>query len=774
MPNRRFPRLVAACVVAVGPTFIVLGSTAEIARAAPCTPVSSTVGTDTVLKFTSTGSCTWSVPAGVTQVRALVIGGGGAGGRSTNVGGSGGGGAGAMVVHSAFAVSGNVTVTVGAGGATTTTWGPGENGSSSSLGALVAIGGGGGGDWCDSYCVLSRPPAPQVPGADGGSGGGSGAGLANSLGGNVTSQSLPAGATSYGNKGGDAVSGGNFHGAGGGGAGAAGANRTSSSNPPTAGGIGRQSDITGTNTYYAAGGGGSGGATSDYAAGGTGGGGSGGGYSDSPAATAGQANTGSGGGGGQAGGGSGSGGAGGSGVVIVRFATVPVNSVAPSISGTLQTGDVLTASTGTWAGAPVSYAYQWKSAATAGGTYTDIATAVSSTYTLTDDDIGRHLKVEVTATNVNGAGNPELSSSVGPVTDMPAGVTPVLGPVTSTNDGFTFPITNYSGTYTYSFLATSGSASQTAGTVTVTGLSPSASSTVTVRANRTGYRQATATVTGTARAAATTTTVAPTTTLGSATTTTSVAASSPALEIVVNAPTTTVASAPVTVAASTMTTVRPTVPTVTSMKAATAAPTTTVAPTTTTTMPGNAGGTVAPAAPKIPVVAAGEAGVSVGETTQKAVVTRADDQLVITAGEVTATIGTEFSDGTPGKLDPDGNVRLRAGDRIKISLTGFKPGSRVEVWMFSTPVLLGATEVGYDGRVTGSFAVPQGAPSGAHRIAVVARTYDDRPATLAVGVLLGSWDKGPNVTVWLIVMPIVLAVVGALTLPATRRRRRTA
>ena len=161
-----------------------------------------------------------------------------------------------------------------------------------------------------------------------------------------------------------------------------------------------------------------------------------------------------------------------------------------------------------------------------------------------------------------------------------------------------------------------------------------------------------------------------------------------------------------------------------------------------------------------------------GGAQRDAVVTRSDNQIVVTAGEVTATIGTELKDGTPGELDAKGNVRLSAGDRIKISLNGFKPGSRVDVWMFSTPVLLGTTKVGSDGRVSGSFVVPENAETGAHRVTVVARTNDDKPATLTVGFEVGEWDTGPGVTVWLIVLPIALAIGGALTLPATRRRRR--
>ena len=54
-------------------------------------PTSSVVGADTVVTFSSVGSRTWTVPAGVSSVRYLVVGGGGGGG-SDNGGGGGAGG----------------------------------------------------------------------------------------------------------------------------------------------------------------------------------------------------------------------------------------------------------------------------------------------------------------------------------------------------------------------------------------------------------------------------------------------------------------------------------------------------------------------------------------------------------------------------------------------------------------------------------------------------------------------------------------------------------
>jgi cytochrome c-type biogenesis protein CcmH/NrfF len=38
---------------------------------------------------------------------------------------------------------------------------------------------------------------------------------------------------------------------------------------------------------------------------------------------------------------------------------------------------------------------------------------------------------------------------------------------------------------------------------------------------------------------------------------------------------------------------------------------------------------------------------------------------------------------------------------------------------------------------------------------------------------VGDWTKESNLALWLLVTPLVLAIVGALVLPATRRRRRS-
>jgi hypothetical protein len=752
--------LFAFSVVVIPSTFLASPVQAATVTSGSCsadvdnaTGVTMTVasGGDCVLTFTRTGTTTWTVPGAVTSVRALVVGGGGGGGKSTNVGGSGGGGAGAMVVHSSFSVTGSMSVVVGAGAAPTTLYDRGANGSSSSLGSLVAIGGGGGGDWCDHGCQSSLSSRPQIPGADGGSGGGSGGGLSNSLGGNVAAQTFPAGAISYGNKGGDAVSGANYHGAGGGGAGAAGLNRPTSNILPTAGGIGLASDITGADIVYAAGGGGSGGYTSNYALGGSSIGGNGSGLNANPVATNGVTNSGSGGGGAQ----NGTGGGGGSGIVVVRYSlpASPTISSSPTITGTARTGSTLTASSpGSWTGSPTSYAYQWQRASS-GGSYSNIPSATSSSYDLTDTDIDKYIKVSVIATNSVGSSSAALSAATSIVVDLADSVVPTATTPVATATGFTFTISNYSNLYTYALTTSKGSVSRSNDDVTVTGLVVGESATVTIGVTRTNYKSASKAVFGSAFPAPTTTTTA-----------------APALSIVIQAPVTTVAQgqASVVTLAPTTTTIPvlgangALVPTTTTVKPKTVVTTTLPAIVTTTT--------VGP--PVVEKVSAGQTAVQVDGVKTDATVTRENNQMVVNAGSLSATLSGLDKAGKTAPLDSDGNVHLDGGDIIKISVGGFKPGSIVEVWLFSTPMKLGSAVVGADGAMTGSYRLPVGIKSGSHRVVVTARMANGKPTTFTLGILVGDISTTSTLTRVLIAIPITLAVGFGFLLPTQMRRRR--
>jgi predicted actin-binding protein len=89
-------------------------------------------------------------------------------------------------------------------------------------------------------------------------------------------------------------------------------------------------------------------------------------------------------------------------VAFARSAAAPQNTAVPQISGTAKEGSTLTASNGTWSNTPTSFGYQWRRCASDGTACGDITTATKQTYDPATADIGRTLRVVVTASNADG------------------------------------------------------------------------------------------------------------------------------------------------------------------------------------------------------------------------------------------------------------------------------------------------------------------------------------------------------------------------------------
>ncbi|MGA9761947.1 MAG: hypothetical protein WBQ14_05950 [Gaiellaceae bacterium] len=83
--------------------------------------------------------------------------------------------------------------------------------------------------------------------------------------------------------------------------------------------------------------------------------------------------------------------------------SAPVNTSLPTVSGSVTQGQTLTASDGTWSNSPTSYTYQWRRCDSSGANCTDIASATSSSYALVSGDVGRTIRIVVTATNSYGS-----------------------------------------------------------------------------------------------------------------------------------------------------------------------------------------------------------------------------------------------------------------------------------------------------------------------------------------------------------------------------------
>jgi hypothetical protein len=76
----------------------------------------------------------------------------------------------------------------------------------------------------------------------------------------------------------------------------------------------------------------------------------------------------------------------------------PVSTAVPTITGTAQQGQTLTASAGTWT-VTATYGYQWQRCDATGANCADVPGATAATYAVTDADVGATLRVVVTATD---------------------------------------------------------------------------------------------------------------------------------------------------------------------------------------------------------------------------------------------------------------------------------------------------------------------------------------------------------------------------------------
>jgi hypothetical protein len=130
---------------------------------------------------------------------------------------------------------------------------------------------------------------------------------------------------------------------------------------------------------------------------------------------------------------------------IAHAAAVPGNTALPTISGTAKDGQTLTATTGTWSGSPTSYARAWQRCDTAGANCVAISGATATTYLLTSTDVGKTIRVKVTATNATGSSN-ATSAATATVTAAAPVNTAVPSTTGMAKDGQT--LTSTTGTWT--------------------------------------------------------------------------------------------------------------------------------------------------------------------------------------------------------------------------------------------------------------------------------------------------------------------------------------
>jgi hypothetical protein len=91
-------------------------------------------------------------------------------------------------------------------------------------------------------------------------------------------------------------------------------------------------------------------------------------------------------------------------VVKAAASNAPQRTASPSIAGTPQQGQTLTASTGNWNGAqPITFAFQWLRCDANGDACADVPAATAKTYVAQAADVGKTIRVRVLARNSSGS-----------------------------------------------------------------------------------------------------------------------------------------------------------------------------------------------------------------------------------------------------------------------------------------------------------------------------------------------------------------------------------
>ena len=177
-------------------------------------------------------------------------------------------------------------------------------------------------------------------------------------------------------------------------------------------------------------------------------------------------------------------------------------------------------------------------------------------------------------------------------------------------------------------------------------------------------------------------------------------------------------------------------------------------------------------APKAPALAPGEAGAVVDGKTIAATLSRADNQITAAAGDISTTISGLRPDGQRVALNAEGNLVLDERDKIVVEASGIEPNKDVEVWMFSTPTKLGVIAADANGKIAGTFNLPNGIESGDHRVVLSGTNPEGTGVVIGIGISYGAVDSGSSITRVLIAIPIALAILLGFFLPAVTRRRK--
>ncbi|QOD93714.1 fibronectin type III domain-containing protein [Chryseoglobus sp. 28M-23] len=140
--------------------------------------------------------------------------------------------------------------------------------------------------------------------------------------------------------------------------------------------------------------------------------------------------------------------------------------------------------------------------------------------------------------------------------------------------------------------------------------------------------------------------------------------------------------------------------------------------------------------PEIPTTPPGTGTLLVDGVPQEVVITVDGDTTTMTGEGFTMTLTAYDADGGSFPVDAQGRLIVTEDGSVRVSGSGFLPVSTVDVWLFSTPHLLGELLVDSGGRFSATLPLPGGIAVGEHTIQLNGVAAGGEVRSLTTGIVV--------------------------------------
>lgn len=184
----------------------------------------------------------------------------------------------------------------------------------------------------------------------------------------------------------------------------------------------------------------------------------------------------------------------------------------------------------------------------------------------------------------------------------------------------------------------------------------------------------------------------------------------------------------------------------------------------------------------VPAVEPGSAVVmSAGKQTEATITGVEDQKLAVVEGDGwNMSINLEAEDAGVQETETGVILQLVRDEQTQVSGTGFLPGTRADVWLFSEPTLLGTVTIDENGEFSGEVGIdPDLIPTGEHTLQLQGVGQDGYVKAASLGVMVDdasadateeTAESSLMVVWWIVAAVIVLALLLIVFLVARRRR----